>query len=62
MAKPEQYTAVNITKDAKVHLERLQIMLSAQVGRRLSYAEAISVACLMLFPQEETEPALHIVH
>lgn len=51
--KPDGYTAVNITKDAKADLDRLQVVLSAQIGRRLSFAETVTVAARLLAPPAE---------
>jgi hypothetical protein len=61
MPKDPRYTAVNITKDAKSDLDRLQVVLSAQVGRRLSYAETVTVACRLLTTPDEIPPDLHLV-
>jgi hypothetical protein len=56
-----KYTAVNITREAKKDLDKLQVYLSAQVGRRLSYAEAIIVATRLLTTPDESVPDLHVV-
>ncbi len=52
MPNDPRYTAVNITKEAKTDLDRLQVVLSAVVGRRLSFSETVNRACVLLAPRE----------
>jgi hypothetical protein len=52
MPKDSRYTAVNMSKEAKIALERLQVVLGAQVGRRLSFGETIILAAQMLAPPQ----------
>lgn len=56
MTNSSRYTAVNMSRDAKADLERLQVVLSAQVGRRLSFGETIIVAARLLAPPADAEP------
>ena len=51
-----KYTAVTMTKTAKAALEELQVVLSAEVGRRLSYGETIMVAKELLRELDEDLP------